>query len=66
MKDNVLTYFPFEIESQYNFEADQNLFSGIKFFLVPGYDSIDEFKTLPSGEFHLEMAESIRKSLDGF
>lgn len=44
-----------------------SFFSGIEFEHVPGYDSIGEFKTLPTGNEQLEMIDRVRlKTLDYF
>ena len=41
-------------------------FVDLKIQTVPGYDSIEEFETFPSGSGELKLADDLRKSIDSY
>mgnify|MGYP001589359537 CR=1 FL=1 len=43
-----------------------NLFEGIKFETVPGYDSVEEFETLPTGKDQLSLIDDVRKAVESY
>ncbi len=46
---------------------EENLFKSIRFFVTPGYNSIEEFASLfPSGKAQLELMDYMRKSVERY
>jgi len=50
----------FEMPVIYHPELPITFFKSIKFFIVPGYDSVQEFESLPTGKEQLRMIDEIR------
>jgi len=56
----------FEMLAIHNSELSITFFKTIKFQIVPGYDSISEFESLPSGKEQLQMVDEIRTGVGGY
>lgn len=57
----VLAIPGFEMVCLYHPELPLSFYKSMKFQTVPGYDSVEEFETLPTGEEQLKLIEELRQ-----